>query len=125
MLQQQKKLPEGTLFAEVPLEAAKSFAIDLWKDLQIPPRIAYADLNSHREHNYLGVKFLPNGAKTAPHPQVVLYVKGPYHVEQIGYNKTDPYSWSTWAETHIDARNLGKLIEALLKAEIALEDLRA
>jgi len=89
-----------------------------------PIRIAYADLNTHCERNILGVKLLPDGGKTAPHPQIVFYVNGPYHVETLGYQKSDPLKWTTWQEYHLNARDLPKLITAAIKAELALEALQ-
>ena len=99
-MQQSKRIPDGTIYGEIPLEAAKSFAINLWQGTGLCPRIAYADLNTHRERNTLSVKFLPDGAKTAPHPQIVFFVKGPYHVEKwLGYGAgSDPFQWSTWQD---------------------------
>jgi hypothetical protein len=120
-MQQQKRIPEGTVFGEIPLEAAKAYPIRIWQGLNLEPRIAYADFNTHRERNMLSVKLLPDGGKTAPHPQIVFFVNGPYHVEQLGYTRSNPFSWTTWMELHLDARELKQLIDAVIKAEIALE----
>lgn len=120
-----KRIPNGTIHAEIPLEAAKAYPIRIFNDLQTPPRIAYADLNTHNEHNTLTIKLLPDGGKTAPHPQIVLFVNGPYHVEQLGYNVSNPFNWTTWFETHIDAKFLDKTIDGLIRAKLALEATRA
>jgi len=124
-MQQQRRIPPGTVFGEIPLEACKAYPIRIWQGLNLPPRIAYADLNTHREVNKLSVKLLPDGGKTAPHPQIVFFVNGSYHVEEIGYNVSDPFAWTTWMELHLDARMLKRLIDAVIKAEIAWEALRA
>jgi hypothetical protein len=116
-----KRIPNGTIFGEIPLEAAKAFPTRIFQGLNIEPRIAYADFNTHRERNILSVKLLPSGGKTAPHPQIVFFVNGPYHVENLGYCKSNPLAWTTWFETHIDAINLKKIIDALIKAELAME----
>ncbi len=120
-MQQQKRIPAGTVFGEVPLEACKAYPTRIWNGTGLPPRIAYADLNTHGEHNTLSVKLLPDGGKTAPHPQIVFFVNGPYHVETLGYQKSNPFAWTTWMEFHLDARELKRLIDAVIKAEIALE----
>lgn len=117
-----KRIPQGTIYGEIQLESAKAYPIHVWDGLQIEPRIAYADLNTHGEHNTLSVKLLPNGGKTAPHPQIVLFVNGPYHVENLGYTRSDPWRWTTWLELHLDCRVLNRLIDAIIKAEIALEN---
>lgn len=122
---QAKRIPDGIILGEVPLEAAKSFPVHVWQGTGIDPRIAYADLNSHGEHNTLTLKFLPDGAKTAPHPQLVLFVKGPYHVETLDYYRSNVWDWSTWQEVHIDTKHLKLLIDAAIKAELKLEALRA
>jgi len=120
-MQQTKRIPDGTVCGEIPLEAAKAYPLKLWTGTGLYPRIAYADLNTHREHNTLTVKLLPDGGKTAPHPQVVFFVKGPYHVEEISYAQSNVWDWTTWLETHVDARNLKKMIDALIKIELRLE----
>lgn len=119
-----KRIPEGTILGEIPLEAAKAYPIRIWQGLGIEPRIAYADLNTHHERNVLSVKLLPDGGKTAPHPQIVFFVNGPYHVETIGYNVSNPFNWSTWMELHIDARELRRVIDAVIRAELALENMK-
>jgi len=124
-MQQMKRIPTGTIFGEIPLEAAKSYPIRIFEGLGVAPRIAYADLNTHHERNVLSVKLLPDGGKTAPHPQIVFFVNGPYHVEQLGYNVSNPFSWTTWMEFHLDARLLERLIDAAIKAELALEAIKA
>jgi hypothetical protein len=125
VMQQQKRIPDGTVFGEIPLEACKAYPIRIWQGLNIEPRIAYADFNTHRERNVLSVKLLPDGGKTAPHPQIVFFVNGPYHVEQLGYTRSNVWNWTTWMEFHLDARELKWLIDAVIKAEIALEGIRA
>jgi hypothetical protein len=119
-----KRIPEGTVYGEIPLEAAKAYPIRIFEGTGVAPRIAYADLNTHHEHNTLSVKLLPNGGKTAPHPQIVFFINGAYHVETIGYNVSNPFQWTTWVELHIDARELRHLIDAVIKAEIALESIK-
>lgn len=117
-----KRIPEGQIFGEIPLEAAKSYPIQIWAGVgSYTPRIAYADLNTHHEQNYLGVKLLPGGGKTAEHPQIVFFVNGPYHVETLGYTRSDPWKWTTWMEFHLDVKYLKHLIDAVIRAEIALE----
>ena len=125
MMQQQKRIPLGTVFGEIPLEAAKSYPIRIWNGTGIAPRIAYADLNTHHERNVLSVKLLPDGGKTAPHPQIVFFVNGNYHVETIGYERSDPFNWTTWMETHLDAQYLDKIIDALIRAKIWMENNKA
>lgn len=120
-----KRIPNGTVFGEIPLEACKAYPIRIFEGLSITPRIAYADQNTHGERNMLSVKLLPDGGKTAPHPQIVFFVNGPYHVEELGYNVSNPFAWTTWVELHIDARELKKIIDAVIKAEIALEGIKA
>ena len=124
-IQTTKRIPAGTVFGEIPLEAAKAYPIRIFQGTGLEPRIAYADLNTHHERNVLSVKLLPDGGKTAPHPQIVFFVNGPYHAETLGYNVSDPFSWTTWFEAHIDARELKKIIDALIKVEIALEAIKA
>lgn len=116
-----KRIPQGLILGEIPLEAAKAYPIRIWNGTGIPPRIAYADKNTHREHNTLNVKLLPDGGKTAPHPQIVFFVNGPYHVENLGYARSNAWDWTTWMEFHIDARELRRLIDAVIRAEIQLE----
>ena len=116
-----KRIPEGTIYGQVQLEAAKAYPTRIFDGLDTPVRIAYADLNTHSERNVLGVKLLPDGGKTAPHPQVVLFVNGPYHVETLGYNTSNPLSWTTWMEVHLDARRLKDLIEAVMKIDLKLK----
>lgn len=117
-----KRIPQGLIFGEIPLEAAKAYPTRIWHGTGLPPRIAYADKNTKGENNFLGVKLLHDGAKTAPHPQIVLYVNGPYHTESLGYTRSNPWQWTTWIELHIDTRELNHLIDAVIRAEIALEE---
>jgi hypothetical protein len=121
-MQSLKRIPVGTITGEIPLEAAKAYPIRIFEGLSMAPRIAYADLNTHAEKNTLTVKLLPDGGKTAPHPQIVLFVNGPYHVETIGYERSNPFQWTTWMEAHIDARQLKHLIDAVIRAEVELEN---
>jgi hypothetical protein len=111
-----RRIPTGLILAELPLEAAKAYPIKVFDGLDMIPRIAYADRNSHGENIVLGVKLLPNGGKTAPHPQIVFYVNGSYHVENLGYYKSDPFNWKTWMEIHLDTREVKPLIEALARS---------
>ena len=120
-MQQQKRIPNGQIFGEIPLEAAKAFPIRIFQGLNVEPRIAYADFNTHKERNILSVKLLPDGGKTAPHPQIVFFVNGPYHIEKIGYANSNEWNWTTWFEMHLEARELKHVIDAVIKAEIALE----
>jgi len=124
-LQSLKRIPDGQILGVAQLEACKAYPTRIWNGTGLEPRIAYADLNTHKERNTLSVKFLPGGAKTAPHPQVVFFVKGSYPVEKFVYNKTDPLDWTTWMEFHLDARELKHVIDAVIRAELALEALRA
>lgn len=124
-MQSVKRIPEGQILGTIPLEAAKAYPTRIFQGLNIEPRIAYADYNTHKERNVLSVKFLPNGGKTAPHPQIVFFVNGPYHVENLGYIRSNAWNWTTWMEFHLDARELKHIIDAVIKAEIAWENLRA
>jgi hypothetical protein len=119
----QKRIPEGQVFGEILVEACKAYPIHVFEGLGIEPRIAYADRNTHQENNVLSVKVLPSGGKTAPHPQIVLFINGPYHVETLGYQQSDPWKWTTWMELHLDFRGLEQLIEALMKAELKIKEL--
>ena len=116
-----KRIPQGLILGEIPLEAAKAYPIRIWHGTGYAPRIAYADLNTHGEHNTLTVKLLSDGAKTAPHPQIAFFVNGDYHVETLGYARSNAWNWTTWIEFHMDARVLKRLIDAVIRAEIALE----
>jgi hypothetical protein len=121
MTQLQKRIPDGKVLGTVKLEACKAYPINIWRGTGQLPRIAYADLNTHQEQNTLTVKLLPQGGKTAPHPQIAFYVTGPYHVERLGYLRSDPYNWTSWMEFHIDSRELKHIIEAVIRGELALE----
>jgi hypothetical protein len=113
-----KRIPDGIIFAEIPLESAKAYPTRIFENLNINPRIAYADRNTHNEDIRLGVKLLPKGAKTANHPQIVFFVNGAYHTEQLGYFHSNPFSWTTWIEIHIDINGLDKLIDSLIEAKM-------
>ena len=116
-----RRIPPGPIIARIPLESAKAYPIRIWQGLGHNPRIAYSDRNSHNEDPKLNIKVVPGGGKTAPHPQLALYVDGPYHVESLGYLKTDPFKWKTWMEVHLDARDLDQLIHCLIMARQELE----
>lgn len=120
----QRRIPDGQILGTIPLEAAKAYPTRIFGNLQTTPRIAYADFNTHQEQNTLTVKFLPNGAKTAPHPQIVFFINGPYHVETLSYTRSNPLAWTTWMEFHLDAKHLKQIIDATIKAKIALEALK-
>lgn len=115
------RIPEGVNIGAVPLEACKSYPIKVFEGLGIPPKIAYADLNTKKERNDLIVRWVPDGGKTAPHPQVCFFVRGKYHVENLVYNVSDPFEWATWIEFVLHSRDLKKLIDALIKIECKLE----
>lgn len=124
--QVQRRIPEGTIIAEIPLDAAKSYATRIFTGTGIyPPKIAYADLYSKGEKNTLIIKLIPEGAVTAPHPQIVFAVKGSYHIEELGYNVSNPFTWTTWMEQHVDTQFLQEMIDALFKAKFALESFEA
>jgi len=116
------RIPESQLYAQIPVESCKAYPIRLFDDLNMVPRIAYADLNTHGEQNELLVKLLPRGGKTASHSQLALFIRGPYHVETLGYVKSNPATWTTWMECMIDARQLKQLIEALIRIELKLQE---
>lgn len=122
-MQTLKRIPEGTIFGNIPLEACKAYPIRLWQGLNFEPRIAYADFNTHQERNILSVKVLPNGGKTAPHPQIVFFVNGPYHVETLSYFKSNVWNWTTWMEFHLNSLEIYALLKAINEAKTALEDL--
>lgn len=124
-MQNLKRIPNGTVFGEIPLEACKAYPIRIFQGTGVEPRIAYADLNTHHERNMLSVKLLPDGGKTAPHPQIVFFVNGPYHVESLGYARSNAWNWTTWMEFHLDARFLDRTIDAMIKAKLALEGIKA
>ncbi|MCW4044238.1 MAG: hypothetical protein NWE94_01825 [Candidatus Bathyarchaeota archaeon] len=124
-MQSLKRIPNGTIYGEIPLEAAKAYPTRIFAGTGIPPRIAYADQNTHHERNVLSVKLLPDGGKTAPHPQIVLFVNGAYHVETLGYARSNAWDWTTWFEAHIDARYLDRTIDGLIRAKLALEGIKA
>lgn len=124
--QVQRRIPQGTIIAEIPLEAAKAYPTRIFTGTGIyPPKIAYADLNSKGEKNTLIIKLIPDGAVHAPHPQIVLAVKGSYHIEEISYNNANPFTWTTWMEQHVDAIHLQEMIDALYKAKFKLESFEA
>jgi len=120
----QRRIPQGQIFAEIPVEACKAYPIRTWQGTGLEPRIAYADFNTHQERNTLSVKLLPLGGKTAPHPQIVFFINGPYHVENLGYTRSNPWRWTTWMEFHLDARELKKITDALIRTELAVEALQ-
>lgn len=117
----EKRIPPGPIIARIPLESAKAYPMRIWEGLANSPRIAYSDRNSHHEDPTLNIKVLPEGAKTAQHPQIVLFVNGAYHIENLGYLRSDPSKWTTWMEIHLDARGLGELISSLILAREEME----
>jgi hypothetical protein len=117
----EKRIPPGHVIAKIPLESAKAYPMRIWEGLANSPRIAYSDRNSHDENPTLSVKVAPGGGKTAPHPQVVLFVNGSYHIEELSYLRSDPKNWTTWMEIHLDARGLGELISSLIRARQEIE----
>ena len=123
--QSTKRIPEGHVYAEIPLEAAKAYPIRLFDGIGLPIKIAYADWNTKKELNKLAIK-LEKGGKTAAHPQIALFVKGPYHIENLLYSQSDPREWATWMELYLDPRNmnLDNLIDSLLRIKLALEGIK-
>jgi hypothetical protein len=115
-LHREKRIPPGPVIARIPLESAKAYPMRIWEGLANPSRIAYSDRNSHGEDPTLNIKIAPGGAKTAQHPQVVFFVNGSYHIEELSYLRSDPRNWTTWMEIHLDARGLGELISSLIHA---------
>lgn len=118
-----KRIPNGTITGIIPLEAAKAYPTHLFNTPE-QIRFAYAD-KSKNENIELQIKIAPNGGKTAPHPQLICFIRGDYHVERwLSYGgATDPFKWTTWMEFHVDAREIRRLIGALFRAEIQLETL--
>jgi len=121
-----KRIPIGKVYAEIPLEAAKAYPIRLFDGTGLSPKIAYADWNTKGELNKLVIKLEPAGGKTSPHPQIAMFVKGPYHIENLLYVSSDPYAWATWMELYLDPRNLNldNLIDGLLRIKLALEGIK-
>lgn len=116
-----KKIPDAQTLQEIPLESCKAYPIRIFEGLNIAPRIAVADRNSRNDDAKLMITWNPGGCKTAQHPQVGFVVKGPYHMEQIAYPNSNPFSWNSWVESYIDARQLTQIIEALIRAKIRKE----
>jgi len=116
------RIPQGQLIAKIPVESCKAYPIQLFKDLNMIPRIAYADLNTRNEQDQLLVKLLPYGAKTAAHPQIAFFVRGPYHIETLGYIKSNPDNWTTWMEIILTTAQAEHLKEALFHTR--LQDLK-
>jgi hypothetical protein len=119
--QMEKRIPPGHVIARIPLESAKAYPMRIWEGLAQSPRIAYSDRNSHGEDPTLNIKIAPGGGKTAQHPQIVFFVNGSYHIENLGYLRSDPKKWTTWMEIHLDARDLGELISSLISARQEIE----
>jgi hypothetical protein len=117
----EKRIPPGPTLSRIPLESAKAYPMRIWEGLANSPRIAYSDRNSHDENPTLNIKVAPGGGKTAPHFQVVLFVNGSYHIEELSYLRSDPTKWTTWMEIHLDARGLGELIGSLIRARQEIE----
>jgi hypothetical protein len=124
VMQQQKRIPEGTILSQIPLEAAKSYPTQYFTERNLPITIAYADANTKNEQNTLTIKLLPNGGKTATHPQIVLYIQGSYHLEKLLYLNSNAANWRTWMEVHIDTKYLLQIVNALIKAKIDLENIK-
>lgn len=118
---QQRRIPQGPVLATIPLEAAKAYPTHLFQNTQ-EIRFAYADKNNG-ENIELQIKVSPDGAKTAPHPQLICFIRGDYHVERwLNYGgKTDPFKWTTWLEFHMNADQILMLAKALLDAKVWLE----
>lgn len=119
--QMEKRIPLGPTISRIPLESAKAYPMRIWEGLNNSPRIAYSDRNSHGEDPTLNIKIAPGGAKTAQHPQIVFFVNGAYHIENLGYLRSDPGKWTTWMEIHLDVRDLGELISSLIRARQEIE----
>lgn len=120
-MQALKRIPQGTVTGIIPLDAAKAFPSHLFSTKE-EIRFAYAD-QKNNEHIELQVKVAPNGAKTAPHPQLICFIRGDYHPEPF-YNYgggSDPFKWTTWMEFHLDAENINLFITALFRAKVLLE----
>ena len=117
-----KRIPPGHVIAKIPLESAKAYPMRIWEGLANSPRIAYSDRNSHDENPTLNIKVAPGGGKTAPHFQVVLFVTGAYHIEELSYLRSDPTKWTTWMEIHLDARGLDELIISLISARSGMKN---
>ena len=114
------KIPDGKIFAQIPLEACKAYPTRLFERLNVTPLIAVSDRNTRKDDTKLMLTLIP-GCKTALHPQIGFIVKGPYHIETIGYSQTDPFTWKSWIEFYLDARDLKQIIEALIRIELALQ----
>ena len=117
----EKRIPPGPTLSRIPLESAKAYPMRIWEGLANPPRIAYSDRNSRHENPTLNIKIAPGGGKTAPHFQVVLFVNGSYHIEELSYLRSDPKQWTTWMEIHLDAIGLDELINSLIQAKEVLK----
>lgn len=120
-MQCSKRIPNGTIIGTIPLEAAKAFPTQYFIERNLPVKIAYADAVTKGEVNNLIIKYLPDGSKRTPHPQVVLYVRGSYHLEELSYKNSDPANWTTWMETHIEAHEFQKIINSICKVEELLQ----
>jgi len=113
---QKKRIPEGFLVADIPLESCKAFPVQIWKGLQVNPRVAYSD-QKNGEATSLGIKLLPHGAKTAPHPQLCFFIKGNYHIEELSYCKSNMWNWRTWIEFTANAYEIDHIINSLTKTK--------
>lgn len=118
------KIAQGKTIAEIPIDACKAYPIRIFEGLSIAPRIAVADRNTRNDDAKLMITLIP-GCKTAPHPQIGFIVKGPYHMEQIAYAKSNPFDWATWIELYIDAKDLGKIIDGLIRLQLQREGIQA
>lgn len=120
-MQCSKRIPNGTIIGSIPLEAAKAFPTRYFTNMNLPIKIAYADAITNDEKNDLIIKYLPGGAKYTPHPQIVLYVRGAYHIETLSYNYSNPEAWTTWMEVHVDALQIPYINALLSKLQEQLQ----
>ena len=122
MTAQKKRIPEGFIIANIPLESCKAYPMLLWKDISAKPRIAYSD-QKNGETNSLKIKILPKGAKTAPHPQLSFFVQGNYHIEELSYLNSNAFEWRTWIEFQTNTYEIDHLLTSLIKAKNSLRNL--
>jgi hypothetical protein len=123
VMQQQKRIPEGIILGEIPLEAAKSYPTKMFGSLE-QIRFAISDI-SKKEQTFLQIKVIPDGSKTSPHPQLAFFVIGDYHIEPwLGYGgKSNPFNWTTWQEIHINGLEIYHLLKTIIDAKQAMEAL--
>ncbi|MCX8151387.1 MAG: hypothetical protein N3D85_07825 [Candidatus Bathyarchaeota archaeon] len=113
---QKKRIPEGLLVADIPLESCKAYPMQIFKDTPVKPRVAYSD-HRNGETTNLCIKLLPNGAKTAPHPQLCFFIKGNYHIEELSYCQSNVWNWRTWIEFVANAYEIDHIINSLAKTK--------